>query len=168
MLAIDDSASIFCAREMRGTERRFEGLARDAGAQPDEQMRPGVGVGDVPELALGLAAEPRGDRRRRVDLHAQRLARVEQLDQQREALAGGRRACAEELHAAVGPQLVQRRPGERERLRLGAVDELPRLADRHVWRQRLAIELLQAPASPDAVHEQRQEGDRAHDAGEGI
>ena len=78
-----------------------------------------------------------------MDLHGEGLARVEQLDEDREAVARAVRARAEEpLAVRPAPQRVQLGPGERpggeDALRLGPVDDLPGLPDRPPGGQRLA------------------------------
>jgi hypothetical protein len=87
---------------LAGAQAVLEGLAAHAGAQAGEEMRARLGVEQVPHLRLGLPAQVRGDVRRGVDLHGQRRGAVQELDQERKALAPARGAAAEQP-ARSGP-----------------------------------------------------------------
>jgi hypothetical protein len=162
--ALDVDAVQEGARVLPVAQRRLEPGPVDAAAQAREEMRARPGLRDDPCLGLRLAAQRRRDRGRGMDLHRERLARVEQLDQQREPVLVARRAGrAEHRLAVVRPQVVERPALQgslgHDALVVRAVDELPGLADRRLGRQRPAVELLESAPAPDALLEHRAEGE---------
>jgi len=97
-----------------------------------------------------------------VDLDRQRLARIEQLEQDREPLRGAAQAALpEDFPAVLDPQSVEVPSGGRARgdhtLGLRRVDDLPQLADRLAGGEVLSEAVLQSPAAPHAGNRQRRE-----------
>ena len=106
---------------------------------------------NIPIFSLRLAAQTYGDRGRRMHLQTQPVAAIQPFDQNRER-PGGRPLRSHDLGAAAPDELPQcpARPlaSVQDRLGLGAVDNLPALADRAAGRQRAAQVFFQSTAAP--------------------
>jgi hypothetical protein len=98
-----------------------------------------------------------------VDLDAEAVVRVEELDDQRKGV-GRRGAFAEEAASEPGAELVQRLAGQGpvgDRRGIGrSVDEVPGLADPFPFRDSAVEALGQGVAAPDAFFQDRLETDQ--------
>ena len=111
----------------------------DAALQADIQLRPGRGLGDIPHLGLGFAAQLRRLVGRRMDLQRELLLRVEDLDEQRKprrlaAWLAPSSSAGVVLHEPTQVLARERAVGDDADVARPVAD-LPRLADRHAGRQ---------------------------------
>jgi VanZ family protein len=100
-----------------------------------------------------------------MDLERKVLLRIEQLGQDREP----RRVwdIAENFFPMFAPKVMQRCaaqwPFMNDALRLGPVDDFPRLADEGPRRQALPVKRFQSAPAPDSFHENRLEHERLNE-----
>jgi hypothetical protein len=134
----------------------LEFRAGDAALEAHENFRAGRGLGHIPHLRLGLAAEFRRDVRRRMDLKGKLVLRIDDLHEQRK-LFSVRFLRAEQFRRVMFHQPLQVLARERavgdDADIAGAIGNFPGLADGRVGRQFFLVKAFQIAPAPDALFE---------------